>query len=144
MNLEGHYALAVQHEKARVKKKLFYAILLLFTVYVLAIELYHYLEGWDWLDSVYFTTATITTVGYGDLAPQTELWKIVTIPLMLVGIAIGFYAIYAIQDYGKAHLSDVARQVDSGVDDAEKARTGIRRRAGEHFERHIGSRLRKR
>lgn len=108
MNLNEHIADAIRHEKARVKRRLLYALLLLAAVYVIAVEVYHTVEGWDWLTSVYFTTSTITTVGYGDVTPMTDVGKLITIPLMLIGIAIGFYAIYAIQDYGKTRLSAIA------------------------------------
>ena len=32
---------------------------------------YDELEGWPFLDTTYFLTVTITTVGYGDLTPAT-------------------------------------------------------------------------
>ena len=47
---------------------------------------YHYLEGWTWLDSLYFSTITLTTIGFGDFAPQTDAGKIFTILYVLVGI----------------------------------------------------------
>jgi len=49
---------------------------------------YHYFEGWTWVDSIYFCVVTLTTVGYGDFAPQTDAGKIFTIIYIIVGIGI--------------------------------------------------------
>ncbi|NOQ73885.1 MAG: two pore domain potassium channel family protein [Crocinitomix sp.] len=51
---------------------------------------YHFLEGWGWIDSIYFSVITLTTVGYGDLSPQTDLGKIFTIFYVITGIGILF------------------------------------------------------
>ncbi len=50
--------------------------------------IFHHVEKWGWLDSIYFTVVTITTIGFGDLTPQTSLGKIVTIFYGLNGIAL--------------------------------------------------------
>jgi hypothetical protein len=50
--------------------------------------IYHWVEGWEWLDSFYFVVITTTTIGYGDLAPQTDLGKFITIFFALNGVAI--------------------------------------------------------
>lgn len=57
-------------------------------VLILGTIVYHYLEGWEWLDSLYFSVITLTTVGYGDFAPQTPGGKIFTIIYIIVGIGI--------------------------------------------------------
>lgn len=49
---------------------------------------YHHIEGWSWLDSYYFTIITLTTVGYGDFAPQTSLGKLFTMLYVVLGLGI--------------------------------------------------------
>ena len=48
--------------------------------------LYHWLEGWSWVDSFYFVIITLTTIGYGDLTPTTSLTKFITVFYGLNGI----------------------------------------------------------
>lgn len=50
--------------------------------------LYHWLEGWSWLDSVYFVVITLTTIGYGDLHPTKPVTKLITIFYGLNGIVL--------------------------------------------------------
>ena len=67
-----------------------YQRLLRVTVVILIIGtiVYHYVEGWSWLDSFYFSIITLTTIGYGDFSPQTTLGKLFTILYILIGIGI--------------------------------------------------------
>eukprot|EP00469_Lotharella_globosa_P005906 CAMPEP_0167793000 /NCGR_PEP_ID=MMETSP0111_2-20121227/12899_1 /TAXON_ID=91324 /ORGANISM="Lotharella globosa, Strain CCCM811" /LENGTH=189 /DNA_ID=CAMNT_0007686033 /DNA_START=124 /DNA_END=694 /DNA_ORIENTATION=- len=43
-------------------------------------------ERWSTLDIIYFSTITLTTVGYGDIAPKTTGGKLTTIILIYSGI----------------------------------------------------------
>lgn len=49
---------------------------------------YHQVEDLSWLDSFYFTIVTLTTVGYGDIAPETSAGKLFTMFYLLIGIGI--------------------------------------------------------
>lgn len=49
---------------------------------------YHFVEGWSWLDSLYFCVITLATVGYGDFSPQTPLGKIFTMVYIFIGIGL--------------------------------------------------------
>jgi voltage-gated potassium channel len=49
---------------------------------------YHWLEGWSYLDALYFCVVSLATVGYGDLTPTTPLAKGFTIFYLINGIAI--------------------------------------------------------
>ena len=52
---------------------------------------YQNVEGWRYLDSLYFTVVTVTTIGYGDFVPKTDLGKIFTMIFPFIGIGMAFY-----------------------------------------------------
>ena len=56
---------------------------------------FHVLEGWSIVDSLYLTAQTVTTVGFGDLAPQTRYGRLFATVFMLLGVGIVLYALTA-------------------------------------------------
>jgi voltage-gated potassium channel len=67
-----------------------YRDLLLTTLVTIGVGsvVYHLVEGWSWLDSIYFSVITLTTIGYGDYSPQTDEGKIFTIFYIVIGLGI--------------------------------------------------------
>ncbi|NPV05896.1 MAG: potassium channel protein [Syntrophaceae bacterium] len=54
---------------------------------------FHAIEGWDWLESAYMTVMTLTTVGYGDFAPQSRAGKVFTVALVAIGVGTMLYTV---------------------------------------------------
>jgi voltage-gated potassium channel len=49
---------------------------------------YWRIEDWSLLDAFYFSSITLTTVGYGDLAPATPAGKLFTVFYLFTGIGL--------------------------------------------------------
>jgi len=45
------------------------------------------IEGWSWLDSLWHTVITISTVGYGEVKPLSQLGKLFTMAVIVVAFA---------------------------------------------------------
>lgn len=58
------------------------------TVLLIGTFVYHWLEGWSYLDSLYFCVISLATIGYGDLTPTTPEAKLFTIVYIINGIGI--------------------------------------------------------
>ena len=53
---------------------------------------YHILEGWTFLDSLYMTVITLSTVGYKEVHQPDAAGKVFTICLIIFGVTIAFWA----------------------------------------------------
>jgi hypothetical protein len=69
-------------QDAEFKALLFFAVVLI----IVGTGFYMQAEGWDIIEAFYFCVATLTTVGYGDLHPTSDLSRLFTAAYALVGI----------------------------------------------------------
>lgn len=77
---------------------------------------YHYLEGWSYLDSLYFAAITLSTVGYGDFSPHTDLGKLFTI--IYIGIGVGLILAFINAVY--KHFQQVSREYPNVIKGKKK------------------------
>lgn len=84
---------------------------------------YRLVEGWSWIDSYFFTVVTLSTVGYGNLVPETDIGKIGTTVLIFAGL--GVFAL-SIQQLGnlailqrKKRLAERRKQLEATQSDED-------------------------
>lgn len=74
-------------------RKLAYVVIILLIVLLGGATFYHYVEKWNYIDALYFSAATMTTVGYGDITPKTNAGKLFTVVYVFLGVAIALYGL---------------------------------------------------
>jgi voltage-gated potassium channel len=65
-----------------------YMVLITMTFIVIGGLLIHYVEEISFLDGIWWAFVTATTVGYGDISPNTVLGRLIATVLMLTGIGL--------------------------------------------------------
>ncbi len=79
--------------------KLYTALFLLILVFLIGILGFRYFSDYTWIDAIYMTVITITTVGFGEVQPLDPFDKLFTSALILSSIFIVGYAISVITEY---------------------------------------------
>lgn len=60
---------------------------------------YEVIEGWSFLDAIYMTITTITTVGFREVHPLSDAGRIFTIVLIIFGVGGALYVLTNIMGY---------------------------------------------
>ncbi|WP_299112257.1 TrkA family potassium uptake protein [uncultured Winogradskyella sp.] len=81
------------------RSKIYTAIMMLVFLMAIGILGYRFISGYEWLDAIYMTVITITTVGFAEVNPLDTQSKIFTIFLILASVVIVGYAISIITEY---------------------------------------------
>lgn len=56
------------------------------TIVLLGALVFSRIEGWTYLDSVYWADVTLLTIGFGDISPETTLGRALLFPYAITGI----------------------------------------------------------
>lgn len=81
------------------RTKIYTAIFLLVVILIVGIFGYKFISNYSWLDAIYMTVITMTTVGFGEVIPLDYNAKIFTIFLILSSVVIMGYALSIITEY---------------------------------------------
>lgn len=73
--------------------RLRYALVAIVVAVALGTLGFHLLESWSLADSLYLTLQTLTTVGYGDVTPQTGAGRVFASLYMFVGVGVVLYVL---------------------------------------------------
>ena len=102
------------------RTKIFTAIFLLVAIVIIGVLGYVYISGYSWVDALYMTVITMTTVGFGEVAPLDDQSKIFTIFLILASVVIVGYALSIITEYilSKDHIEELKhKRMQKKIDD---------------------------
>lgn len=70
------------------------------------------IENWNLVDAFYFSSMTVTTIGYGDLVPTHSLSKIITSLYAVVSIPISLFVFGLIaEEYFEVRLTRMEKKV---------------------------------
>lgn len=87
--------------------KLKMAVIYVFCVMVIGIIGFASIEHLSWLDAIYVTVTTLSTVGYGDIVPVTVAGKIFTIFFIVSGVGTtGYMLVLILSIIVEGHIKD--------------------------------------
>lgn len=81
---------------SRVNRRFVFSIVLVIILLGTGTLYYSLAEGWSPLDAFYFSTVTLTTIGFGDIAPATDAGKLFTSLYALFGIGVMLYILSSV------------------------------------------------
>jgi voltage-gated potassium channel len=80
-------------------ERLFWGLAALAVVIVAGVIGYILIEGWSFLDALFMTLITVTTVGYSEVRPLSQGGQVFTMLLIVGGVGTAFYTLVALTEY---------------------------------------------
>lgn len=85
--------------RSPLKVRFFMLTIVIIILMVIGTFFYHFVEGWSIIDSLYFSSISLSTRGYGELHPTTVVSKLFTIFYLFIGVAFILYALSSLIGY---------------------------------------------
>ncbi|GAA0871175.1 potassium channel protein [Gangjinia marincola] len=82
-----------------IKSRIYVAILLMIAILIYGTVGYKIIMEFSWIDSIYMTVITISTVGFREVGRLSDLAKLFTVTLIVSSVVILGYAVKVISEY---------------------------------------------
>ena len=116
---------------------------LLFFIYIgLAALTFSRVEGTTYVDGIYYMVVTTLTIGFGDITPQTAVFKVLTFPFTVIGITLLALIVTSIvrllADRARRRKNQLKKQLEEKTSEQRRihGRPGLRRSLTLHEELH--------
>ena len=93
LNKFQKFRLAWMKSRGGKASRLSISLMAVLSLFIIGSFGYHFIEGLDFLQSLYLTSITLTTIGYGDYYPHTRPGMVFTIILVLFGVGTMLYTV---------------------------------------------------
>ncbi|WP_062053241.1 NAD-binding protein [Aquimarina longa] len=81
------------------RSKIYIALILMITVIVIGVLGFRFFSDYSWVDALYMTVITMSTVGFGEVQPLDDNAKLFTVFLITISVTIFAYAVSVITEY---------------------------------------------
>ena len=112
---------------ARARMRLIVSIVTAFVWLLVGSLVYVELEGWSYLDSLYFCVVTLTTIGLGDFVPTTQAGVVFHYFYCVAGLGFIALLLTAVSEFVRALSDEARRQLmkQSKLEDQARGFTGM-------------------
>ena len=81
------------------RTRLFFSLILIVSLVVIGISGYSIIEGWTFVESLYMTFITLTTVGFSEIRPLSDAGRIFTVFYLVLGLGTAGFGISTVVGY---------------------------------------------
>ena len=81
------------------RPRIYIAVILLFIVVAIGVIGFRFFSDYSWIDALYMTVITMSTVGFGEVEPLDDNAKLFTVFLISTSVAIFAYSVSVITEY---------------------------------------------
>lgn len=107
----------MNEQKKELGRRLFILVLGISILLAIGTIVYHFSEGWTWLDSLYFAVISLTSRGFSEQHPSNWFSVLFSVFYLLIGVGVVIYSIASLLAFYTAFYErKVEKKVQNIVD----------------------------